>query len=137
MLAQHFIEQFASEQNRPAQQLRPDAVEALCRHTWRGNVRELENRVRRAVILADGPKVTAADFDLEPTGPTPSRQAAIGADDVLTLRDARERAEREALSAALARADGNLTAAARLLEVSRPTLYSLLRQHDVREEAAG
>jgi two-component system NtrC family response regulator len=130
VIAQHFIERFAFSQGKRAPQLGPDAVEALCRHAWRGNVRELENRVHRASILADGPRITAADLDLESVL---GRPASV-AESMLALREARERAEREAIRAALVRTNGNLTAAAKLLEVSRPTLYSLLRQYDLREE---
>jgi two-component system NtrC family response regulator len=135
VLAQHFVERFASEHGSHVPQLRPDAVEAICRHAWRGNVRELQNRVRRAVILAEGQKITAADLDLESVLDRPASLGA-GANAVPTLREAREQAERRAISAALAASQGNLTAAARILEVSRPTLYSLLRQHDVRGEPA-
>jgi two-component system NtrC family response regulator len=131
VLAQHFVERFASEHGSNVPRLRPDAVEAICRHAWRGNVRELQNRVRRAVILADGQKITAADLDLEPVLDHP---ASLGANAVPTLREAREQAERQAISAALAASQGNLTAAAKILQVSRPTLYSLLRQQEVRAE---
>jgi two-component system NtrC family response regulator len=130
LIARYLVERFSSEQGRRAMPLGEDAVLAILRHPWRGNVRELENRVRRAVILGIGPEIKAADLDLvgedDPAAPAVDGRS-------LSLREAREQAERAALREALARADGNLSAAARLLEVSRPTLYTLLRQHRLGE----
>ncbi len=85
-------------------------------------VRELENRVKRAVIMADGKSVTAADLDL-----------AVAPDDGINLRAAREAADRRAIRHALARADGNISQTARLLGVSRPTLYDLLKSYDLHD----
>ena len=84
---------------------------------WPGNVRELENRVKRAVIMADGRQVTAADLDL----------AAPAEDDALNLRAVREAADRRAIGRAMARSDGSVSGASRLLGISRPTLYDLLK----------
>ncbi len=84
-------------------------------------MRELENRVKRAVIMAEGRLLTAADLDLPPEP----------ADEPLpiNLRAVREAADRRAIGRALARADGNISATARLLGVSRPTLYDLIRNY--------
>jgi two-component system NtrC family response regulator len=96
-----------------------DAVEALCKRAWPGNVRELANRIRRAVVVADGPLVTAADLDLEaPTEPP-----------LLTLREALVQAEADCVRRALERAAGSRSEAARLLGVSRSTFYDLVRRH--------
>src|SRR3546814_8214448 len=91
---------------------------------WPGNVRELENRVKRAVIMADGKLVTKDDLDL--AGGT-----ADGADEDawLNLRSAREAADRVAIRRAMTQSEGNISAAAKLLGISRPTLYDLLRQY--------
>jgi two-component system NtrC family response regulator len=96
----------------------PDAIAAIESHTWPGNVRELENRVKRALILAEGPLITATDLGL----------AAQKADwsDVPTLREARRRAEHLAVQRALAMTGGNLSQAAKLLDVARQTLYSIV-----------
>jgi two-component system NtrC family response regulator len=87
-------------------------------------VRELENRVKRAAIMADGKLVGAADLDLEPEG---EEQAG----DVLNLKCARERADRTVIRHALARSEGNISNSAKLLGISRPTLYDLLKQYDL------
>ncbi|HZB90746.1 MAG TPA: PEP-CTERM-box response regulator transcription factor [Stellaceae bacterium] len=124
LLARHFLNTITEQTGRNIRGLSPDAMEAVARYPWPGNVRELENRVKRAVIMADGMHVTAADLDL----PVGERAAASPT----TLREARERAEREAVQNALAQVAGNVTQAAKILDVSRPTLYDLLRHHNIR-----
>ena len=99
----------------------PEALAAIDAWPWPGNVRELENRIKRAVIMADDKLITAADLDLA---------GAPGAEP-LNLRAARDEADRRAILAALARTEGNISAASRLLGISRPTLYDLIRQHDL------
>ena len=119
LLAHHFVHKFAAEQRRGAMTLLPDAVAAIEAHPWPGNVRELENVIRRAVIMAEGLAITAADVGIK-TG---------DADETaLNLRQVREQAEREAVLRVLARVNGNLSKAADLLGVSRPTLYDLLHR---------
>ena len=97
--------------------LRPDAVDAIEAHTWPGNVRELENVIKRAVIMADGSEITAADLGLVDSDLVAS---------ALNLRQVREHAEKEAVLRVLGRVNGNLSRAAELLGVSRPTLYDLM-----------
>jgi two-component system, NtrC family, response regulator len=125
LLARHFLNTMAEQTSRNIRGFSPDAVDAIGRYQWPGNVRELENRIKRAVIMADGTQVTATDLDL-PVGE--GRAVAMAS----TLRDARERAERDAVQYALAQASGNVTQAAKILDVSRPTLYDLLRHHNIR-----
>src|SRR5690606_38224142 len=100
----------------------PDALDAIEGHAWPGNVRELENCVKRASIMAEGGLITASDLGLR-TGQ---------ADVELSLRQVREDAERRAITRAMARVDGNVTLAAELLGVSRPTLYMLLNRYGMR-----
>jgi len=121
LLARWFLARHARELGRRLRGFDPVAIEAIGAHSWPGNVRELENRIRRAVLMADGPLVTAADLDLAP--------ATEGLDTALDLRAARLRAERAVIERALARSGGSLSAAARLLGISRPTLYDLLGTH--------
>jgi len=102
--------------------LAPDARAAIDGWSWPGNVRELENRIKRAVIMADGKLITAADLDLGGTADTA---------DGLNLRAAREVADRKAIHRALSRAGGNISSASRLLGISRPTLYDLLKCYDL------
>jgi two-component system, NtrC family, response regulator len=121
LLARHFVNRFGSELNRGAMALSPDAVGAIDAHPWAGNVRELENRIKRAVIMADGKGVTAADLDL---GSKHESEAVA-----INLRAAREVADRKAIRQAMSRTDNNISGAAKLLGISRPTLYDLLKQY--------
>jgi two-component system NtrC family response regulator len=123
LLARHFVNRFARELNATAQSLSPDAIEAIDAHGWPGNVRELENRVKRAVIMADGKSVTAGDLDLQ-AGVVPSEDAMP-----INLRAAREIADRKAIRHAMSRTENNISGAAKLLGISRPTLYDLLKQY--------
>ena len=121
LLAQHFLKSYAKSMHSSVTGLSPDARSAISEWAWPGNVRELENRMKRAVIMAEGKLVTAADLDL----------AEGGAEPPINLRAARESADRSAIVQALARADGNISNTAKLLGVSRPTLYDLLKSYDL------
>jgi two-component system, NtrC family, response regulator len=122
VLASFFLTRFAAEYGRPARGFSATALAALRDHPWPGNVRELENLVKRAVVMTDGPLLSAADLGFATVGEEPQS---------LTIRDARARAEREALQLALAQAGSNLSKAAKLLGISRPTLYDLMQQHQI------
>ena len=121
LLARHFVNRFSRELNPSVQSLSADAVLAIDSYAWPGNVRELENRIKRAVIMADGKSVTAADLDLG--GSVNDEVEAIN------LRAAREVADRKAIRQAMSRTENNISGAAKLLGVSRPTLYDLLKQY--------
>ncbi|MET4595496.1 MULTISPECIES: PEP-CTERM-box response regulator transcription factor [unclassified Sphingomonas] len=122
VLARHFILKHAKAMNTGVTGLAADARAAIDGWGWPGNVRELENRIKRAVIMADGKLITAADLDLDGTADDA---------DALNLRAAREVADRKAIRRALARAEGNISGAARMLGISRPTLYDLLKSYDL------
>jgi two-component system NtrC family response regulator len=123
LLARHFVNRFAREFNAGAQSLSADAIDAIDAYAWPGNVRELENRIKRAIIMADGKTVTSADLDL------PIRVAADEEVRPINLRAAREVADRKAIRQAMSRTDNNISGAAKLLGISRPTLYDLLKQY--------
>lgn len=123
LLAKAFLKRFAAEMNPTVTGFAADALAAIDAHGWPGNVRELENRVKRAVIMTDGKLVGAEDLDL------------VDRDDedagVLNLKAAREVADRRVIRHALARSEGNISSTAKLLGISRPTLYDLLKQYDL------
>jgi two-component system NtrC family response regulator len=124
LLAKAFLTRFAREMNPAVKGFAPDALAAIDAWHWPGNVRELETRVKRAAIMAEGKLVAAADLDLMPE----DREQA---GEVLNLKGARERADRTVIRHALARSEGNISNSAKLLGISRPTLYDLLKQYDL------
>jgi len=123
LLAKAFLGRFAKEMNPAVKGFAPDALAAIDSWPWPGNVRELENRVKRAVIMADGKLVAAADLDLD--------QPDEAAGRMLNLKTAREEADRKVIRHALSRSEGNISSTAKLLGISRPTLYDLLKQYDL------
>lgn len=122
LLAKHFLTRFAREMNPSIKGFASSALTAIDQWDWPGNVRELENRVKRAVIMAEGKFISVDDlqFDL------------VDDDDrLLNLKAAREAADRRAIGRAIARTEGNISNAAKLLGISRPTLYDLLKQYEI------
>ncbi|MCP1674699.1 DNA-binding NtrC family response regulator [Natronocella acetinitrilica] len=124
-LAHYFFKRFRSEGQPRLKGFSVRAEESMLRHPWPGNVRELINRVRRAIVMADGRTISSADLGIEERA----------GDRLPTLQEARERAEKEALMLVLAYSSDNLSRAARLLDVSRLTLYRMLDKHCLRESA--
>ena len=121
LLAHAFVRRFAQEQNRGSMSLSEEAVRAIEMHPWPGNIRELENCIKRAAIMADGNQITSDDIGLTAAGQDE-------ADNSLDLRVIRAVAEKRAIIAALGRVNGNMVKAAELLGVSRPTLYDLMHR---------
>jgi two-component system NtrC family response regulator len=122
VLASFFLRRFSAEYRHSVRGFGTTALAAISDYPWPGNVRELENRLKRAVVMTDGPLLSAADLGLAASGEKPQS---------LAIRDARARAEREVLQLALAQAGSNLSKAAKLLGISRPTLYDLMQQHQI------
>ncbi len=123
LLAKAFLARFAREMNPAVKGFAPDALAAIDAWPWPGNVRELENRVKRAVIMADGKLIGAEDLDLSLC----DGEEALA----LNLKSAREATDRKVIRQALARSEGNISSTAKLLGISRPTLYDLLKQYDL------
>jgi two-component system NtrC family response regulator len=119
VLAREFLRRYAGQHDKPGLSFAPDALRALNLHHWPGNVRELQNRVQRAVIMADGKRITATDLELGDV---------LSALPAQTLKDARESLEREMVQEALRRHKGRITSAALELGISRPTLYELIEK---------
>jgi two-component system NtrC family response regulator len=122
LIANMLLRKLAREMDSPVRGFTPDALAAIDGWNWPGNVRELENKLKRAVIMAEGKLVTAEDLDL-----APEREDG----GFLNLRAVREAADRGAIARALARSEGNISGAAKILGISRPTLYDLLKQYGI------
>jgi two-component system NtrC family response regulator len=127
LLSRYFLAMFNKEFSRSVKGFADDALSALAAHGWPGNVRELENRIKRAVVMTENRLISAIDLEL-----------AAPLEDALQydLRQARARAERDVVQRALARSNGGLSAAARLLGITRPTLYSLIETHGISADVA-
>jgi two-component system NtrC family response regulator len=127
LLANFFLNRFNQEFGKVIRGFTEQATVAMNTHEWPGNVRELENRLKRAVVMAERRLIDPADLELSaPEQALPD----------LDLRSARLRAERTVLQEALVRSNNTLTVAARLLGVSRPTLYGLMEAHSLGTEAS-
>ncbi len=124
LLANHFAHFYSQETGRRPRNFSQDALVAMGKHDWPGNVRELENRVRRGLVLAEGRQIEAFDLGL------------LGEEQITssmgTLDEYKSRAERQALCDVLTRHSDNLSVAAKVLGVSRPTFYRLLHKHQIR-----
>ncbi|MEL7023581.1 MAG: PEP-CTERM-box response regulator transcription factor [Pseudomonadota bacterium] len=124
MLARVLLDEAAQRHGKSIRGFSEDAHQAMVAHLWPGNVRELSNKVNGAVIMADGPQVTAEDLGLE----VPEEVLS------LNLREVRDAAERNATRQAIVHTGGNISRAAALLGVSRPTLYDLMERHGIEAE---
>jgi two-component system NtrC family response regulator len=119
LVAKEFLHRYASQHGKSRLTFAPDALRAISLHRWPGNVRELQNRAQRAVIMAEGKRVTANDLELTDV---------LSALPPQTLKEAREGVEREIVQDALRRHRGSITSAAAELGISRPTLYELMEK---------
>ena len=124
-MARHFATLYMAEIGRRPRNFSAGAIQALLRHDWPGNARELANRVRRGMVLADGREIEAADLGLAPA--SPAARSSIESLETWVLR-----AERQALDVALTHYPDNMRQVAEQLRISRPTLYRLLRKHQMR-----
>jgi two-component system NtrC family response regulator len=127
VVAREFLHRFATQNSRKGLAFAPETTRALLRHSWPGNIRELQNRVQRAVIMADGKRILPQDLELNHDGDLPRE----------TLKEARERVEREMVQQAMKRHASKITAAAAELGISRPTLYELMEKLGVSREGGG
>lgn len=120
LLARHFLEKFAAQQERKIGGFSSEAAEAIEGYHWPGNIREMENKIKRAVIMCEGKHITPIDLALS----APSELS-------INLRYVRQEAERIAIKQALSMTEGNYSAAAKLLGITRPTLYDLVKKYDI------
>ena len=121
LLAQAFFERATAEEKKPLKGLAPEAWDAIQAYKWPGNIREMENRVKRGVIMAEGRYVTAADLEL-----------ATAQEPAPSLREAKEKTERELVLAALTKHNGNITRAAAELGLSRQALHEIMAKRAIR-----
>jgi two-component system NtrC family response regulator len=122
LLAARFLERFSAEYKVRARPFSAESLAAMQNYPWPGNIRELENRIKRAVIMAHGRRIAPTDLDLPPDAP-PTPQ--------VSLKTARNETERRLLLDALQRYRGNISQAAKAIEISRPAFHELLAKHEI------
>jgi len=121
-LAEHMAATFAKELRRPCKKFTKTALEAIRKHEWPGNIRELQNRIKNALVFAKGTMIEYSDLDLEAPNGISTQQ---------TLKKAREVMEREILKNTLKDTRGNISKSAKILGISRPTLYELMERYEL------
>lgn len=126
VIATAFVKRFSEQQHKKLKGFSQEAAQMIETYHWPGNIRELENKVKRAVIMADGHYITAEDLELEPQASSESE-----ASNPLNLKEVREVAETNAIKRALSYADNNISKAANILGVTRPTLYTLFNKYGI------
>ena len=124
LLARHFLRKFSEQQNLNITGFTPEAVTAIESYPWPGNIRELENKMKRAVIMCDEKYISAEDIGL-------AEAETLS----LNLRQVRQEAEQAAINHALILSDNNISSTAKLLGITRPTLYDLLKKYNIKESA--
>ncbi|MDO6705908.1 PEP-CTERM-box response regulator transcription factor [Photobacterium sp. 1_MG-2023] len=127
LLARYFLQQASQQNAHKITGFSDDAIRAMLQHNWPGNIRELQNKVKSAVIMSDSKLITALDLALHTTDAESEPLA-------LNLRQVREEAEKQAITKALSLTDGNMSNTANILGITRPTLYSLMDKYMVRNE---
>jgi len=120
LLARHFLEKFTDGQDSKISGFSPEATEAIEAYHWPGNIREMENKIKRAVIMCEDKYISSLDLALSNPGMLS-----------INLRSVRQEAERTAIKQALSMTEGNYSAAAKLLGITRPTLYDLIKKYDI------
>lgn len=120
LLARHLMHKFSKEHAQQVNGFTTDAIESIESYSWPGNIREMENKIKRAVIMADGKHITREDLGLAEAGELS-----------LNLRHVRQEAEINAILRALSMTDNNISAAAKLLGVTRPTFYDLIKKYNM------
>ncbi|WP_321528244.1 PEP-CTERM-box response regulator transcription factor [Sedimenticola selenatireducens] len=123
LLAKAFLERFSKEYNQQINGFEKNAILAIEHYDWPGNVREIESRVKRAVIMAESSLITIEDLELA----APDEESTP-----LNLKQVRREAERKAILRALNHADSNISETAKNLGITRPTLYSLMEKYDIK-----
>lgn len=127
LLANYFLRMFNEEYRKKIRRFSSASVNFLRSYEWPGNVRELRNRVQRAIIMSDATALEPADLGCEMELPPQTDETQP----VISLREARDRIEREMIASAIDQQNGSIVKAAEVLGVSRPTLYDLMKKHNL------
>ena len=130
ILANLFLQRFKNEFSKKIKGFEPLAIEMFKSYPWPGNVRELENRIQRAVLMSETPLIMPQDLDLTHT--EKPWQSAINKEDSRTLKEIKEKIERDIIVSVMEKHDGQISKVADELGVARPTLYGLMKKYDIK-----
>jgi two-component system NtrC family response regulator len=133
LLSNMFLRKCSKEFKRKVKGFSTSSIEHLESYSWPGNVRELENKVQRAVIMSESPIIEPHDLGFSDT----LKRQESASRDVLTLREARDRVEKEMIISAMEKQEGNIAKTAEELGISRPALYDLMKKHGLYNTSAG
>lgn len=125
VLAKAFLNRFSKEYGRPIKGFEKEAILAVEAYGWPGNVREIESRIKRAVIMADGSNLTLEDLELSAPNEEPLP---------FNLKEVREEAERRAILRAMSHSNENISETAKILGITRPTLYSMMEKYGLKPD---
>jgi DNA-binding NtrC family response regulator len=131
LLGKYYLDLFVNEKYRHISGFSPEAVVTMQRYEWPGNIRELINRVRRAIVMCEGRWINPSDLGLAAAEPGPARFVGHA----MTLEEAKAEAEKEIIRLTLRATENNISRAARQLAVSRMTLYRLMDKHQIRSSS--
>jgi len=123
LLARFLLNKYAKEQNRKISSFSTAASNTIEKYEWPGNIREMENKIKRAVLMCEGKRISTEDLGMVENASAP-----------ITLRQARQDAETEVITTSISLTNGNLSSAAKLLGITRPTLYDLINKYDIQVE---
>jgi len=126
VIGRALLNKYSQKHNKSVLGFSSDALGAINSYEWPGNIRELENKINRAVVMADGKQITAEDLELEDVEAQPMP---------FNLKEVREKAESDVIRRAVDFSEGNITKTAELLGITRPTLYSLMSRYGISEES--
>lgn len=126
VVARALLNKYAQKHSKSIRNFSADALDAISNYSWPGNIRELENRINRAVVMADGKQITAEDLELESEDHPPMP---------FNLKEVRESTESDVIRRAIMYTEGNISKTAELLGVTRPTLYSLMSKYGIAESS--
>ena len=132
LVARALLDKYSVQHNKPRRDFSQTAMAAIETYEWPGNIRELENRISRAVIMSEGDHIEIED--LEFSAKTHVGDKGQGKPTLLNLRQIRDDAERQAIIRALNWFNGSVAQAADVLGISRPTLYDLINKYGLKEK---
>ncbi|MGE4580683.1 MAG: PEP-CTERM-box response regulator transcription factor [Desulfuromonadales bacterium] len=134
LLANLFLHRYSDSFQKKVRGFNVAAINQLQAYAWPGNVRELENKVKRAIIMTDGPLINPVDLGFEESAGNREPEVKTAG---MSLKEAKDRVERQMVLAAIEQEQGNIAKAAETLGISRPTIYDLMKKHGLHVSAEG